>query len=90
MGKLRSLIALAAVMTVMTPPANAFWWKYGSRREAVTACQKWLDERATEISWLDYASIRCITERDTNQVMVIKTWLRGEVGKEKVVKRFRY
>ena len=89
-GKLRSLIALAVVMTVMTPPAEAFWGKYGSRREAERACQGWLDERRREIRDLDYASIRCIVERDTKQVMVIKTWLRGDVGKEAVLKRFRY
>ena len=37
-----------------------------------------------------YASFYCLTEPDTNQVMVIKVWLVDPVGKEKVLKRFRY
>ena len=99
MGKLRSLIALAAVMTVMTPPAEAFWGKYSSRREAEKACQEWLSEpdRAKSIRTLNYAKFFCHSEPETKQVMVIKVYVVEaeffgvtERGTEKVVKRFRY
>ena len=90
MGKLRSLIAIATVMTVIAPPANAFWGKYGSRREAERACRAWLSEpsRAESIRIIDYARFYCLVETDTKQVMVIKAYIDG--SQEKVVKRFRY
>ncbi len=99
MGKLRSLIALAAGMTVMTLPAEAFWGKYGSMREAEKACKAWLGEpeRAQTIRKLDYARFFCHSEPETRQVMVIKVYVveaeffgDTERGTEKVVKRFRY
>ena len=92
-------MALAAVMTVMTLPAEAFWGKYGSMREAEKACKAWLGEpeRAQSIRDLGYASFYCHSEPETRQVMVIKVYLVGREffgdtkrGTEEVIKRFRY
>ena len=45
MGKLRSLIAASAVLILIPPAAEAFWWRYGSRDEALYACMAWMSKQ---------------------------------------------
>ena len=45
MGKLRSLIAASAVLILIPPAAEAFWWKYGSKLEALKACREWAEKK---------------------------------------------
>ena len=90
MGKTRTLAAVASVLAFITPPAESFWGRYGSKREAERACRAWLSEpsRAESIRIIQYARFYCLVETDTKQVMVIKAYIDG--SQEKVVKRFRY
>ena len=45
MGTLRSLIAASAVLILIPPAAEAFWWRYGSKWEAIKACEEWAEKK---------------------------------------------
>ena len=83
MGKLRFLIALGAVLTLMSPAAEGFWWKYGSMAEALNACVEWADKQGkfqiyreytnyafeTEMVWDSREVAGCVNEVETQQVL---------------------
>ena len=87
---MRTLIALSALVTLMPPAAEAFWGKYGSFREAWTACFEWTREPSQREMQRGSASIYCWPEKETRQVMAMHKQTNAGKTNEKVLKRFRY